>query len=106
MSWPRPHVSGGFSPMGPPLMSPPLMGPPFQAAPAPALTGHPARSVSSSATAPRLESGWLAWPHLGDCTHDGQPASQSQLAMAALVARSHSAAAVEPRSADPAPPAR
>ncbi len=42
--------------------------------------------MSSRATAPRLDSGWLAFPHLGDCTQDGHPASQSQLEMACLVA--------------------
>ena len=58
----------------------------------------------AKANAPRLDSGWLAFPHLGDCTQEGQPASQSQLAMACLVARSQSAAAPKPRSANPAPP--
>src|SRR5271169_864275 len=63
-----------------------------------------ASSASSSATAPRLLSGWLAFPHLGDWTQEGQPASQSHPEMACRVAVSQSRAAWKPRSAKPAPP--
>lgn len=51
-----------------------------------AVVGAPARSWESSSTAPRLSSGSLPLPHLGDWTHAGQPCSQGQAAMAALVA--------------------
>ena len=52
-------------------------------------------STSSRPTAPALSSGSLPLPHLGDCTHDGQPSAHSQAAMASRVARSQSAAAAE-----------
>src|ERR1700722_12226903 len=64
-----------------------------------------ASRTSRRATAPGLERGGLALPHLGDWTQEGQPVSQGQEAMASLVAVSQSAATAKPRSAKPAPPA-
>src|SRR5664280_2367527 len=50
-----------------------------------------ARSTAcSNRTAPSLSSGALPFPHLGDWTQDGHPASHSQAAMALPVAASHS----------------
>ena len=59
-----------------------------------ALHGHvsilaPASSTSSRRTAPALSSGSLPLPHLGDCTHDGQPSGHSHAAIASRVAVSH-----------------
>ena len=66
---------------------------------------EPASSTTSSTTiAPALSSGSLPFPHLGDCTQDGQPDGHSQSAIAARVAVSHSRRASWPRSAKPAPP--
>src|SRR5581483_9721680 len=45
---------------------------------------------SSSLLAPFLSSGILLLPHLGDCTHDGQPSAHGQSAMISWVARSSS----------------
>lgn len=66
--------------------------------------GAPDSKVSSSVIAPALSSGSLPLPHFGDWTHDGQPLSQPQDAMASRVARSQVVAAAYPRSAKPAPP--
>ena len=49
----------------------------------------------SSRTAPRLCSGSLPLPHLGDWMQDGQPASHSQAAMASRVAVSQARGGVE-----------
>ena len=49
-----------------------------------------ASSTSSRPTAPALSSGWFWLPHLGDCTHDGQPSAHAQAAIASRVARSQS----------------
>jgi secretion/DNA translocation related TadE-like protein len=46
-------------------------------------------TTSNTRTAPALSSGSLPLPHFGDCTHDGQPLSHSQLATVARVACSH-----------------
>ena len=54
--------------------------------------GASARIASSSCTAPALSSGSLPLPHLGECTHDGQPSAHSQASIAARVTRSHRAA--------------
>ena len=35
-------------------------------------------SAPSSFNAACLSSGWLPFPHFGDCTHDGQPSSHPQ----------------------------
>ena len=51
--------------------------------------GASARIASSSCTAPALSSGSLPLPHLGECTHDGQPSAHSQATIAARVTRSH-----------------
>lgn len=59
---------------------------------------------SSNRTAPALSSGLFPLPHLGDCTQEGQPVEHSQESMALRVARSHSSAVPNPRSAKPAPP--
>ncbi len=61
--------------------------------------------MSSTATAGPLSSGSLPLPHLGDCTHDGQPDSQphSAIAVAGGAAASRAATA-KARSAKPAPP--
>ncbi len=55
-------------------------------------------------TAPVLSNGSLPFPHLGDCTHEGQPLGHSQPAIASRVAPSQSTSAEWPRSAKPAPP--
>jgi len=52
-----------------------------------------ARSASSTRTAAVFASGSLPLPHLGDCTHDGQPASHAHIAITSRVAPSQSAAA-------------
>ena len=44
--------------------------------------GAPARTASSSWTAPALSSGSLPLPHLGEWTHEGQPSVHSQATMA------------------------
>ena len=54
--------------------------------------GASARIASSSCTAPALSSGSLPLPHLGECTHDGQPSAHSQATIAARVTHSHRAA--------------
>ena len=54
--------------------------------------GAPSSTASSSDAAPALSSGSLPLPHLGDCTHDGQPAAQLQSPIAALVASSQARA--------------
>jgi secretion/DNA translocation related TadE-like protein len=51
-----------------------------------------ASTASSTRTASALESGSLPLPHFGECTHDGQPRSHPQAAMAVRVAVNHSAA--------------
>src|SRR4029079_9464403 len=61
-------------------------------------------STSSSRSAPALSSGLFWLPHLGDCTHEGQPSKHSHAAMVSRVAVSQSRAAAKPRSAKPAPP--
>ncbi|CAM5253410.1 hypothetical protein SHIRM173S_09407 [Streptomyces hirsutus] len=66
--------------------------------------GAPSSSTARSRTAPRLCSGSLPFPHLGDWMQDGQPASHSQEAMACRVAVSQSPAVRKARSAKPAPP--
>lgn len=48
------------------------------------------RTASRIVTAASLSSGALPLPHLGDCTHEGQPASHTQLEIVARVAVSHS----------------
>ena len=50
--------------------------------------GASARIASSSCTAPALSSGSLPLPHLGECTHDGQPSAHSQATIASRVTRS------------------
>ncbi len=55
--------------------------------------GAPAWSTSSSRIAPALSRGSLPLPHLGDCTHDGQPSAHSHDAIASRVAESHVSAA-------------
>src|SRR4051794_22748502 len=62
------------------------------------------RSTSSRRRAPPLSSGLFWFPHLGDCTHEGQPSKHSQAAMVSRVAVSQWRAAAKPRSAKPAPP--
>lgn len=47
---------------------------------------------SKSRTAPCLSRGALPLPHLGDCTQEGHPASQAQLAMVVRVASSQARA--------------
>jgi secretion/DNA translocation related TadE-like protein len=47
---------------------------------------------SSKRSAPALSNGSLPFPHLGDCTHDGQPLRHSHAAIASRVAASHPAA--------------
>lgn len=54
---------------------------------------RPASTTVNAATAARLSSGWLPVPHLGDCTQEGHPASQSQLSINSRVADNHSRAA-------------
>ena len=54
--------------------------------------GASARIALSSCTAPALSSGSLPLPHLGECTHDGQPSAHSQASIAARVTRSQRAA--------------
>ena len=70
----------------------------------PAPAGAARSSSVSRRTAPRLCSGSLPLPHLGDWMQDGQPASHSQEAMASRVAVSQSRAVWKARSAKPAPP--
>ena len=41
--------------------------------------GRPARSTVSNRAAPALSSGSFPLPHLGDCTHDGQPDGHSHV---------------------------
>ena len=48
------------------------------------------------ATAPALSSGSLPLPHLGDCTHDGQPLSHSQAGDGARVACSQPRSTAKP----------
>src|SRR5690606_8760043 len=48
---------------------------------------------SSTTPAPRLLSGLLPLPHLGDCTHDGQPSRHGHEATASRVARTQEVAA-------------
>lgn len=62
--------------------------------PSPAGAPTASSTTSSSVTAPALSSGSLPLPHLGDWTHDGQPAGHSHAAIASRVARNH-----EPRAA-------
>jgi secretion/DNA translocation related TadE-like protein len=50
--------------------------------------GASASRASSSWTAPALSRGSLPLPHLGECTHDGQPSEHSQATIASLVTRS------------------
>lgn len=76
-----------------PVRSPPDPIAAVGASAAPAPAARSASSTSSSTrTAPALASGSLPLPHLGDWTHEGQPASQSQVSMASRVAPSQSAA--------------
>ncbi len=51
-----------------------------------------ASTVSRTRTAPGLCSGLFPLPHFGDWTHDGQPDSQPQAAIASRVAASQAAA--------------
>ena len=55
--------------------------------------GADARSARSSRAAPALSSGLFWLPHLGDCTHDGQPSSHSQASIVSSVADSQARAA-------------
>ena len=50
--------------------------------------GASVSKASSSCTAPALSRGSLPLPHLGDCTHDGQPSGHSQATIASRVTRS------------------
>ena len=50
--------------------------------------GASASRAASSCTAPALSSGSLPLPHLGECTHDGQPSAHSQATIASRVTRS------------------
>src|SRR3954467_1020318 len=59
---------------------------------------------SSQVIAPALSSGSLPLPHLGDCTHDGQPIGHPQALIAAPVADSPARNAERPPSPKPAPP--
>ncbi len=64
---------------------------------------HASNTVSSD-TAPALSSGSLRLPHLGDCTHDGQPATQPHRDTTSRVASRWPRPAAKPSSAMPAPP--
>ena len=59
-------------------------------------------TTSSTRTAPGLSSGALPLPHLGDCTHEGQPVRHSHPEIAARVAASQRGSTSCPRSAKPA----
>jgi len=85
------------------VASPSLLGRVVRVA-ATAHAGPAESSTSSSLTAPALSSGWFPLPHFGDCTQEGQPASQRQEAIVSRVAVSHALAWWNPCSANPAPP--
>lgn len=55
----------------------------------PGQRGACARTASSSRTAAAFSSGLLNVPHLGDCTHAGQPSVQGHASIASRVARNH-----------------
>lgn len=57
-----------------------------------ATAANAASTASNTRTAPAFESGSLPLPHFGECTHDGQPRSQTHEAMASRVAPNHSEA--------------
>ncbi len=55
-------------------------------------------------TAAALSRGSLLLPQLGDCTHEGQPASQGHSLTASSVRRHSSPIASNPLRAKPTPP--
>ena len=56
------------------------------------MEANPDLATEVQTASPALSSGLLPLPHLGDCTHDGQPASHRHEAIASRVAPSHAAA--------------
>ncbi len=58
----------------------------------------------NSRIAPALSRYSLKLPHLGDCTHDGQPSAHEHRSIRSSVARTWSVAASKASSAIPAPP--
>jgi hypothetical protein len=93
--------SGGRRPGPPGLGRPHRLPQPARQA---VLALAPPARASRSTPAPSLSSGSLPFPHLGDCTHEGHPATQGQAATTSAVTAQWRSAASKPSSAMPAPP--
>lgn len=91
----RPPQAGATAPRPPPIDRHPPTGRSAAAHPVFKIISYPAfrapSTTPSTRPAPALSSGTFPLPHLGDCTHEGQPVAHSQSRIAERVAESQSA---------------